>query len=162
MPNEYNEARLMRIIEGLAGRPDKGLPEIMRNASQLEGTYRFINNEHIEAKTLFAAHAAETLQRTAKAKHVVVAHDSSAMLFGGERKGLGRMSGKQRGFLLHVALAVDATTSMPLGVLHSESLVREDKVKARHRAGPDDETTRRCDGTGLRWPCMRRCRTQCT
>src|SRR5512140_3311344 len=82
LPNEYNAARLQRIAERLAAKPDKGLPQIMRDPSQLEGTYRFMSNEHIKPEELLAAHARETLRRAGDATRVVVAHDSSAMLFG--------------------------------------------------------------------------------
>lgn len=84
--------------------------------------------------------------RAAQASSVVVAHDSSSFEFGGERKALGRMTGKARGFLGHFALAIDGANGMPLGVLHSEAVVRGDKVKKRKKVGPGDETNE-----ALRW-----------
>jgi hypothetical protein len=144
--NAYNEERLARVIERLAARPDKGLPQIMRNESQLEGAYRFLRNENVDPAALLAAHAEETKRRAAEAIRVVVAHDSSAFLFGGERKELGRMSGKARGFLGHFALAIDSATSMPLGILHCEPLVRDEEPKRRKRVGPADASNE-----SLRW-----------
>ena len=146
LSNVYNKERLARIIERVAARPDKGLPQVMGNDSQLEGAYRFFRNENVEPEALLAAHAEETKQRALKASRVVVAHDSSAFLFGGERKELGRMSGKARGFLGHFALAIDAATAMPLGIVHCEPLVRDEQVKRRTKVGPQDETNE-----ALRW-----------
>src|SRR4051812_39406912 len=96
-----NEDRLKRIIEKLAARPDKGLPQIVGDESQLEGAYRFFQNENVKPEVLLAAHAEETKLRAAQATGVVIAHDTTAFVFGGERKGLSRMTGKGRGFLGH-------------------------------------------------------------
>jgi Transposase DNA-binding/Transposase DDE domain len=141
-----NEDRLRRIIEKLAARPDKGLPQIVRDESQLEGAYRFFRNEQVKPEALLAAHAEETKRRAAPASGVVIAHDTTMFLFGGERKGLSRMTGKGRGFLGHFALAIDAATAMPLGVVHCEAVVRSEAEKRRKRVGPDDETNE-----ALRW-----------
>jgi hypothetical protein len=141
-----NEDRLKRIIEKLAARPDKGLPQIMGDESQLEGAYRFFRNEQVDPEALFAAHAGETKLRAAQAGGVVIAHDTTTFLFGGERKELSRMSGKARGFLGHFAMAIDGATAMPLGVVHCEAVVRPDDVKHRKRVGPEDETNE-----ALRW-----------
>ena len=141
-----NEDRLKQIIEKLAARPDKGLPQILGDESQLEGAYRFFRNEHVQPEALFAAHAEETRLRATQARAVVIAHDTTTFLFGGERKELSRMSGKARGFLGHFAMAIDGATAMPLGVVHCEAVVRPDDVKHRKRVGPDDETNE-----ALRW-----------
>jgi hypothetical protein len=144
--NVYNEDRLTKIIEKLAARPDKGLPQIMGDESQLEGAYRFFRNEQVKPEVLLAAHAEETKLRAAQAGRVVIAHDTTTFVFGGERKALSRMTGKGRGFLGHFALAIDAATAMPLGVVHCEAVVRSDAVKRRKRVGPNDETNE-----ALRW-----------
>jgi hypothetical protein len=142
----HNEDRLKRIIEKLAARPDKGLPQILGDESQLEGAYRFFRNEHVKPEALFAAHADETKLRAAQASGVVIAHDTTTFVFGGERKALSRMAGKGRGFLGHFALAIDAASAMPLGVVHCEAVVRGDEVKKRKKVGPGDETNE-----ALRW-----------
>src|SRR5438874_1168161 len=70
--NVYIKERLPRIIEKVAARPDKGLPQIMRDASELEGTYRFYRNKQVDPQALMAAHAEETKGRAAEVKGVVV------------------------------------------------------------------------------------------
>ncbi|MBS2022112.1 MAG: IS4 family transposase [Deltaproteobacteria bacterium] len=142
----HNEERLKRLIEEFAAQPDKGLPQMFGDASQLEGAYRFLRNEHIDPDALLAAHASETKQRAAQARRVVVAHDTTAFVFGGERRELGRVVGKGRGFFGHFALAIDAATAMPLGVVHCEAVMRGDQVKSRKKVGPDDATNE-----ALRW-----------
>lgn len=140
LPNMDNEERLTRILEKLAARPDKGLPQIIGDESQLEGAYRFFRNPKIEPQMLLAAHAAETKVRAGSVARVVVAHDTTEFVFGGERKELSRLSGQSRGFLGHFALAIDGVTAMPLGVVHCETVVREGTPKHRKRVGPHDET----------------------
>ena len=71
---------------------------------------------------------------------MVIAQDTTAFVSCGERRALGWGVGKGRGFLGHFALAIDAATAMPLGVVHVEAVVRVDEVKERKRVGPDDET----------------------
>jgi Transposase DDE domain/Transposase DNA-binding len=124
----------------MAARPEKGLPQLFKDASQLEGAYRFFSNERVSWETLFAAHVRETQERAKAVERVVVAHDTTEFSFGGERRELGRLSGKVRGFLGHFALAANAKTGMPLGVVHCEPLVRGDEPKQRDSARPDDET----------------------
>ena len=138
--------RLPQIVERMAAAPQKGLPQIFRDASQLEAAYRFFSNERVDPSMMLAAHGEETRRRAAQASHVVVAHDTTEFAFGGERKSLGRLTGKSRGFLAHFALAVDGTTGMPFGVLHCEAVVRGEERKNRERAGPEDDTNE-----ALRW-----------
>ena len=138
--------RLSQIAERMAAEPQKGLPQMFRDASQLEAAYRFFSNERVEASMMLAAHGEETRQRAAQASRVVVAHDTTEFAFGGERKSLGRLTGKSRGFLAHFALAIDGATGMPFGVVHCEPVVRGEERKHRQHAGPDDETNE-----ALRW-----------
>jgi len=133
-------------VERMAARPEKGLPQMFRDPSQLEGAYRFFSNERVEASMLLEAHAREAVKRAVQARRVVVAHDTSEFSFGGERSQLGRLTGKARGFLGHFALAIDGETGMPLGVVHHEAVVRGNQRKRRKQAGPRDETNER-----LRW-----------
>jgi hypothetical protein len=143
----------MKIVERLAARPEKGLPQVMRDASQLENAYRFFGNENVKPEALFAAHAEETVARAAKAARVVVAHDTTMFVFGGERKTLGRLVGKGRGFLGHFALAIDGATSMPLGVAHCEPVLRADvkPEKAKKKKTKKDEKMKDEPKEALRW-----------
>ena len=86
----HNEERLKRIIEKFAARPDKGLPQVLEDASQLEGAYRLLRNEQVKPAALLAAHAEETRQRAAQARRVVTAQDTTTFVSGGERRALGR------------------------------------------------------------------------
>ena len=136
--------RLRRVSEKLAARPDKGLPQVIRDASQLEGAYRFFSNRRVEFSMLLEAHAEQTRERARVASRVVVAHDSTEFAFGGERKELGRLSRKTRGFVGHFALAIDGARALPLGVVHCEPLVRGEQEKRRKAANEEMNE-------GLRW-----------
>jgi len=137
-------ARLEKVLEAMAARPEKGLPQLFKDPSQLEGSYRFFRNERVWWEMLLAGHVRETLERAKAVERPVVAHDTTDCSFGGERRELGRLSGKARGFLAHFALAADAKTGMPLGVIHCEPLVRDEEPKSQ--TGVDDESNE-----ALRW-----------
>jgi Transposase DNA-binding/Transposase DDE domain len=146
LPDVRQRLRLERVVKAMAARPEKGLPQLFKDASQLEAAYRFFSNERVSWKTLLAAHAAQTQERAKAVERPVIAHDTSEFSFGGERLELGRLSGKARGFLGHFALAANAKTGMPLGVVHCEPLVREGEPKRRESAKAGDETNE-----ALRW-----------
>jgi hypothetical protein len=78
---------------------------------------------------------------------VIVAHDTTEARYEG-RDDLGELSGNGRGFLAHVALAV-GWDGMPLGVLHVETLCREEratpKVRRKYKAQEDPSNE------SLRW-----------
>jgi hypothetical protein len=134
--------RMRRMGLGLAAQPEKGLPQIFRDASQLEGAYRLLSNERVKPSGILEGHVEQTRGRARQAGRVVVAHDTTEFSFGGERAQLGRLSGKARGFLGHFALAIDASNGMPLGVVHCEAVQRADEKRAK-----DDEESKE----SLRW-----------
>jgi hypothetical protein len=128
------EKRLTEIAETMAMKPDRGFPRIFGDESETEAAYRFFSNERVRPEELLKPHVAQTQQRARETKRVIVAHDTTEFVFGGERKQLSRLSGKGRGFLAHMALALDAKWNHPLGVLHCETMTRPESNRPRSRA----------------------------
>jgi hypothetical protein len=100
--------------------------------SELEGVYRFLGNEEVEAEQILEPHVVATLQRAREAKFCLVVHDTTDFRFGGEhrRDGLGHInSHKQQGFFAHFALALlPGEDRVPLGVcglLRHSRLIRK-------------------------------------
>ena len=113
--------RLMSIAQTLAERPDESFAEVFKDASQLEGLYRFVNHPRVTASDMIAPHCRQPVARAAEHDTVWVAHDTTFCTFDGQgRVGLGPLThkGGARGFLAHVALAMAPTEQVvaPLGV----------------------------------------------
>ncbi len=83
----------------------------MRTEGQLEGRYRFLNNDEVTFDAVHAPHAEQTRLRCQGHERVLVLHDTTALTFNGDREGLGRIhdAGAARGFRLHASLAVTPT-----------------------------------------------------
>src|SRR5271169_1567864 len=83
--------RLERIALDLARNPGLGFPEAMGSEGQLEGLYRFLNNDEVKFEAVQAPHAAQTRSRCQAQERVLVLHDTTILRFNGERDGLGRI-----------------------------------------------------------------------
>ena len=121
-------SRLGKVAEAVAASPGASFPQLARTDGELEGVYRFLNNDRVSATAILAPHIAATRER-AGADDVLVVHDTTEFTFGGwtPREGLGPLRGSSRsqGFLGHFALAVAGDGSRrPLGLLGLRTIVR--------------------------------------
>ena len=121
-------SRLGKVAEAVAPSPGASFPQLARTDGELEGVYRFLNNDRVSATAILAPHIAATRER-AGADDVLVVHDTTEFTFGGwtPREGLGPLRGSSRsqGFLGHFALAVAGDGSRrPLGLLGLRTIVR--------------------------------------
>ena len=119
--------RLMTVADIAARAPASSFPEMVTGDGELEGIYRFFSNEKVTPPAIFAPHFAETRRRIGDTD-VLVVHDTTSFVFGGNQKrpGLGRFkSGLYQGFFGHFALAVAADGSRrPLGLVGYCAIVR--------------------------------------
>lgn len=119
--------RLVRIVEGLAPNPSASLPDAAKNDAELEGTYRFLQNETVTPEAILSPHYVATARRAREAGLVLCPHDTTEFSYSTERKGLGRINDGGRGFFAHVALALGADEARsPLGVIGLLTHVRHD------------------------------------
>jgi hypothetical protein len=108
------------------------LPQLAPNDAELEGCYRFLNNEQVTAEAVLAPHRRRTVERAAAHAEVLVVHDTTKFCFSDDdsRDGLGPLLHKNgaRGFYAHVSLAVAlGATRDPLGVLAVHDYVRSEE-----------------------------------
>jgi hypothetical protein len=130
--------RLSLIAESWSASPDCGVPTASKSEAMTEATYRFLNNPSIDYVAVVEAHVQKTLERIAKFETVIVAHDTSEFSYAGEvkRQGLGRLRGKDQGFLAHTALAMAGDgTRRPLGVLGFAPWVRAGAARSKKKNG---------------------------
>jgi hypothetical protein len=131
-------------------------PEAMGSEGQLEGLYRFLNNDEVTFETVHAPHAEPTRSRCIAHEQVLVLHDTTILKYNGDREGLGRIhdAGCAIGFPLHASLAVTRRPS-PLAVLRAETWARtgptrRDRNKRHMRAEPGRESPRWGRRAGVR------------
>jgi|KBSMisStandDraft_5_1062788.scaffolds.fasta_scaffold150924_2 hypothetical protein len=139
--------RLGLLVERVAENPEVCLPKVFTE-TELEGAYRFLNNERVSLEAIMAPHVEQTVQRCREGGTVVVAHDTTEFRFeGNARQGLGRLKAKGRGFYAHLALALrDHQGRDPLGVIAQQTVVRgakQPKVHATVRRLAADKESRR-------------------
>ncbi len=126
------DRRLIRVGERIDANPTASLPALMGSESELEGLYRFASNEDVHWNRVLDPHVDRTWKRISGRQRVLVAHDTSQMVFSGVvgKTGLTRFGVERQGFFAHVALAISADGERrPLGVLGVLPVIRENAVE---------------------------------
>jgi hypothetical protein len=148
LPDERLLGRLEAIAQAVERCPSEGFPVAFGRTAELEGAYRFFNNERVVASQVFASHFGATVGRCEREKKVLVVHDSTECAFSGDRDGLYKLSNQRRGFIGHFSMALSADgTRRPLGTLAYATLKRVEK-------NPDDTWIKRFNDPtkeSLRW-----------
>lgn len=128
--DKRRERRLTNVAQRIAAGPDRSVPKSTETDAELEGCYRFLNNEHVKPEAVLAPHQRRTVERASQHSETVVVHDTTICRFaddGSTRQGLGPILSKHgaHGFYAHVSMAVALTNVRdPLGVLGVYSYVR--------------------------------------
>ena len=130
--DERRTRRLGQVARRIADGPDRSVPKATVTDAELEGCYRFLNNEQVEPEAILGPHQRRTVERAASQAEVLVVHDTTAFRFPAQdtRGGLGPLLSKNgaRGFYAHVAMAVALSEGRdPLGVLGVHSYVRSNR-----------------------------------
>jgi len=125
--------RAQQIAGRLAAEPGASLPNALESTAELEGAYRFFNNQHVTFDDLLESHALGTVERACGAGVVLAIHDTTTCKFPhADPKEVGYTNTGKAGFLLHLTLAVDTRDwKRPLGIVHGEPLTRPKKTKRR-------------------------------
>lgn len=126
---QLEDARLRRraqlIAARLAERPELSFPNVFEDSRELEGFYRFLRNDHVDAQELLAPHVANTVGRVKQTGGTALCvHDTTTFTFDG-RQNLGIIEGSLRGFLAHCSVAF-GLDGMPLGALRVHSWQRDE------------------------------------
>jgi hypothetical protein len=143
--------RLVEVARATEDMPDVGFPQMVESDGELEAIYRLLGNEEVKADAVVAPHIKATMGRARQFPLCLMVHDTTAFEFSGEREGLGLMTGKNKGFFAHYALAVlPGPARVPLGVAGLERLtrkVRKNTERKPHSYYTSQDPTRE----SLRW-----------
>jgi hypothetical protein len=121
---------LLRLARALDETPDASYPDATVTDAGLEGAYRLLSNEAVDADGILAGHYQQTIARAMAEEWVVAVHDTTIFEFSGDktRQGLGHLRGKGQGFLGHFTLLVaPGEVRRPLGVIGLQTVVREQR-----------------------------------
>jgi hypothetical protein len=147
--------RLKLVAAKLARRPKESLPGAVDNEAEVQGAYRLMNNERVSFEVLLGSHAEQTRRRAEQALRVLVVHDTTTCSFPRlDPRELGYLPTGKAGFLLHLALVMDAKNwRRPLGVIHAEPLFRPRRSTrgGRKRKVSGGETATWSDREYARW-----------
>ncbi len=139
-------SRALRIGEALAASPRRSFPKTTRSEAELEGLYRLLGNEQVEPDDVLAPHVASTVERARKAKVVLAVHDTTQVVFKGEKRAetLGSVANGASGFFVHATLAVPGEEGRnPLGILGLQTFSRAAKPKHQRRATKTERNAKR-------------------
>lgn len=125
---ELGDRRLRQRVQCVAGRlaerPEMSFPNVFENDRELEGFYRLLRNEKVDAQKLLAPHVRNTVERIEQIDGPVLClHDTTTFTFEG-RENLGIIEGNIRGFLAHCSLAV-GLDGMPQGGMRIQAWQRD-------------------------------------
>jgi hypothetical protein len=133
--DERRTRRLVRYARQMAEKPDASTPRQTENWADCKAAYRLFQQEDVTFEAVTAVHYRHTLD-SLSGTYLVIS-DTTEIDYGYQspRKGLGRLTAKQRrGFFLHSALVVDAEDGQIMGVGAQELFTRSSQKRARvHR-----------------------------
>lgn len=122
--------RTRRAVEtgrGMAGQPDRSLPNQMGDRAALDAAYRLLNNPAVTYQTLLQPHQQATLAECRKLPLVLLIQDRTTLDYSRHpaTQGLGPVgSRQQRGLFVHSTLAVTREGAQVLGLAHAQCIVR--------------------------------------
>src|SRR5436190_909731 len=141
--------RLIRIVEAIAQQPEAGIPQACGKAGA-KATYRFFDNQRVQAGKILAAHAARAVERAARHQVVLAPQDTTTWSLAHHpgTQGLGTVGSvkKPQGLLVHSTMLLDGD-GRPLGVLDQQVWARSPKhfgSRRKARQKPVQEKESQC------------------
>jgi hypothetical protein len=128
--------RLVRLAAALADDAGVSPAKASATAADLEGAYRFLRNDAVEADAITEAGCAATVRATRKCETVLAIEDTTTLSYRhAVAEDLGDLGGRatsqQRGYFVHSTLAVDVETGATVGLLDQRYWLRETSVRGQ-------------------------------
>lgn len=121
--------RLERMADRMERRPAAGFPEMMGSSADLEGCYRFLNNDAVTMQQLVEPHLEKTASRASECEEVLAIHDETTFRFdhADQQEAVGELRSGGPGFYGRFSLLVDADQrARPLGVSDTSIYLRSE------------------------------------
>jgi hypothetical protein len=131
--------RLVTLAGSLAAAAGSSPAAASQNPAELEGAYRFLRNESVDADAVTAAGCRATSGAVAAAATVLAIEDTTTLSYRHQvAEELGDLGGaaksRSRGYFVHSSLAVDGDTGRTLGLLDQRYWMRQTSKRGqRHK-----------------------------
>jgi hypothetical protein len=136
--DERRTNRLVKLASSLAESPTASFPEALKSQAELTATYRFFDNDQIDAEDILASHTGASLDRLRSVPVVLSVQDTTEFNFTSHKalEDAGPLTHANcQGFFAHTTLAI-TPERVPLGVLSQ-------LVWAREKDHPNKRATRK-------------------
>lgn len=122
-------ARLIKLASSIAKQPGKPLVSITQSPADMEGAYRFIRNEHIDANAIAESGFQATAERAQSHDLLLALEDTTTLIYkhGSIREDLGHVGRgkKQRGMLAHSVLLFAPDNKQVVGLIEQSRWSRD-------------------------------------
>jgi hypothetical protein len=131
--------RLIRLSGSLADAAGASPAKASATPAELEGAYRFLRNDAVDAEAITQAGCATTAKAASTCETVLAIEDTTTLSYWhavAEELGDlgGRASSRHRGYFVHSTIAVDAQTGATVGLLDQRYWMRESSKRGqRHK-----------------------------
>ena len=133
--------RLGKVIEELGAKPTMSVPAATRGRAEMEGAYRFFDNDKVSPEKILQPHIEATRERISQAEIVLLVQDTTDIDLtrpNQQVKGTGPLEyDTRRGVFFHPLLAFNSH-GLPLGVAWQKSWTRDKIKKKRTKKERDD------------------------
>ncbi|MEI8622085.1 IS4 family transposase [Pseudoalteromonas sp. B129b] len=122
-------ARLIKLASTLANEPGKPLVNITQSPADMEGAYRFIRNENIDATAIAESGFKATVEQAKSHNLLLALEDTTTLIYkhSSIRDDLGHVGrgAKQRGLLAHSVLLFAPDTKQVVGLIEQSRWIRD-------------------------------------
>jgi hypothetical protein len=125
--------RAKSIIHCLDNSSEDSFPQCFKSRAELEGAYRFFNNNFVNPEKILSSHYKNTLSRCSDEKVVLLVNDSSSIDYTSKStvEGLGILeTSHTRGIFIHPLIALNPSR-VCLGMVDLHTWIRDEKAKRR-------------------------------
>lgn len=145
-------ARLVKLASTLANEPGKSLVQISQSPAEMEGAYRFIRNEQIQATAIAEAGFEATAAQANDYDVLLALEDTTNIVYSHRsiRDDLGHINNgnRCRGLLAHSVLLFSPECSQVVGLIEQSRWTRDIKTRGKRRL---HATTPYAEKEGYKW-----------
>ena len=127
--------RLGKILSKLGNKPERSIPAANDSWAEIQGTYRFLDNDRVGFDDIMSGHRVATQQRISQENVVLIPQDTTFFNFARYTldKGMGTLKQRESDQqLLHVSIAL-TPDRVNLGIVDGTLWKRPDKAEGYHR-----------------------------
>ena len=134
------DKRLGKVLEELGAKPHLSIPAATHACAEMEGAYRFFDNDKVSPEKILQSHIEATRERISQSDLVLLVQDTTELDFSRptqQVQGAGPMdAGPRRGAFFHPLLAFDVA-GLPLGTVWQKNWARDEVQETLTKAEKD-------------------------